>query len=294
MWIKSAYFSQFRKARATAYFFLMGWDWVHLILRSLFGLLYQPQTIDDDSCGAIGGMRIGRGNWSTRREPAPVPLCPPQIPDDLTRARNQAAAVRSQRLTAWAMARPGQQPNSSFIHKLLFQVEETKGIKKTINWHNLSQNYEYYAHSEAGPLRSDRSSRDDHFCQESHLRWRVFYEVHDIEEKTDLTWHLQLLNELFIYFFKYLCGQFTEGVQSVYPEPDYNHCTVTGVTVGLCRTLEICVQFVQKQHVFARVPLWCQLGLRTRHSSHAPKGDNLGALSRAIALATQIKDVHSQ
>jgi hypothetical protein len=29
--------------------------------------------------GEIGGM-IGRGNRSTRRKPAPVPLCPPQPP----------------------------------------------------------------------------------------------------------------------------------------------------------------------------------------------------------------------
>jgi hypothetical protein len=43
------------------------------------GLLYQPQTIDDE-CGAVGGMRIGRRNRSTRRKPAPVPLSPPQIP----------------------------------------------------------------------------------------------------------------------------------------------------------------------------------------------------------------------
>jgi hypothetical protein len=42
------------------------------------GLLYQPRMIDDDY-GAVGGM-IGRGNQSTRRKPAPVPLCPPQIP----------------------------------------------------------------------------------------------------------------------------------------------------------------------------------------------------------------------
>jgi hypothetical protein len=28
-------------------------------------------------------MRIGRGNRSTRRKPAPMPLCPPQIPHDL-------------------------------------------------------------------------------------------------------------------------------------------------------------------------------------------------------------------
>jgi hypothetical protein len=33
--------------------------------------------------GAVGGMRIGRGNRITRRKFAPVPLCPPQIPNDL-------------------------------------------------------------------------------------------------------------------------------------------------------------------------------------------------------------------
>jgi hypothetical protein len=44
------------------------------------GLLYQPQLIDDGDCGAVGGMKIGRGNRSTRRKPAPAPLCPPQIP----------------------------------------------------------------------------------------------------------------------------------------------------------------------------------------------------------------------
>jgi hypothetical protein len=64
------------------------------------GLLYQPQLIDDGDCGEIGGMKIGRGNRSTRRKPAPAPLCPPQIPHDQTRARTRAAAVGSQRVTA--------------------------------------------------------------------------------------------------------------------------------------------------------------------------------------------------
>jgi hypothetical protein len=64
-----------------------------------YDLLYQPRTIDDE-CGAVGGMRIGRGNRSTRRKPAPVPLCPPQIPHDLTWVRTRAAAVRSQRVIA--------------------------------------------------------------------------------------------------------------------------------------------------------------------------------------------------
>jgi hypothetical protein len=35
-----------------------------------------PGDYDD---GEIGGM-IGKGNRSTRRKPAPVPLCPPQTP----------------------------------------------------------------------------------------------------------------------------------------------------------------------------------------------------------------------
>jgi hypothetical protein len=42
------------------------------------GLLYQPQMIDDDDRGAIGGMKTGRGNRSTRRKPALAPFYPPQ------------------------------------------------------------------------------------------------------------------------------------------------------------------------------------------------------------------------
>jgi hypothetical protein len=51
-----------------------------------------PGNYDD---GEIGGM-IGRGNRSTRRKPAPLPLCPPQTPH----AARTRAAVGSQRLTA--------------------------------------------------------------------------------------------------------------------------------------------------------------------------------------------------
>jgi hypothetical protein len=32
----------------------------------------------------IVGMKIGRGNRSTQKKPAPVPRCPPQIPHDYT------------------------------------------------------------------------------------------------------------------------------------------------------------------------------------------------------------------
>jgi hypothetical protein len=53
-----------------------------------------PGDFDD---GEIGGM-IGRGNRSTRRKPAPIPLCPPQTPH-AARTQTRAAAVGSQRLT---------------------------------------------------------------------------------------------------------------------------------------------------------------------------------------------------
>lgn len=104
------------------------------------------------------------------------------------------------------------------------------------------------------------------FCQATYALWCVIYELHNIKEKT-----VQLWNELLIYFFKYLCGQFT-GVQSMYPEPDYIHYTIIAVIIGLCRTLEVCIEFVQKQPVFTQSVLhWCQLGWYTLHSSHAPK-----------------------
>jgi hypothetical protein len=54
-------------------------------------LLYQPRTMANDKRVAIGGM-LGRGI----RRRAPVPLCQPQIPHDLTWARTRAAAAGSQ------------------------------------------------------------------------------------------------------------------------------------------------------------------------------------------------------
>jgi hypothetical protein len=50
-------------------------------------------------------------NLPQRTLSAPAPLCPPQIPHDETQARTRAAAVGSQRLTAWAMARPFHLPS---------------------------------------------------------------------------------------------------------------------------------------------------------------------------------------
>jgi hypothetical protein len=53
-----------------------------------------PGDYDD---GEIGGM-IVRRNRSTRRKPAPMPLCPPQTAH-AARTGTRAAAVGNQRLT---------------------------------------------------------------------------------------------------------------------------------------------------------------------------------------------------
>jgi hypothetical protein len=52
-----------------------------LVRRPLIGLLYEPRVADEYE--AFRGMRIGRGNRSTLRKPAQVPLRPPQIPHNL-------------------------------------------------------------------------------------------------------------------------------------------------------------------------------------------------------------------
>jgi hypothetical protein len=63
-------------------------------------LLYQPLMIHDGDCGTIGGMRIGKETEVLKRKSAPLPLCPPQIPHDLSRAQTRAATVGRQQLTA--------------------------------------------------------------------------------------------------------------------------------------------------------------------------------------------------
>jgi hypothetical protein len=42
------------------FFYDVGWDWVHLVRRTLVGLLYQPRMVDEYA--AVCAMRIGRGN----------------------------------------------------------------------------------------------------------------------------------------------------------------------------------------------------------------------------------------
>jgi hypothetical protein len=63
-----------------AWFFFLWGGTKSLGTAATSGLFYKPQMIDEGDCGAIGGMKIGRGNRNTRRKPAPVILCPPQSP----------------------------------------------------------------------------------------------------------------------------------------------------------------------------------------------------------------------
>jgi hypothetical protein len=53
-------------------------NWVH---SARWPIVPAPGDYED---GEFGGMKIGRGTRSTWRKPAPAPLCPPQIPHDLT------------------------------------------------------------------------------------------------------------------------------------------------------------------------------------------------------------------
>jgi hypothetical protein len=77
-------------------------NWVHLTLAASNRPIVPPPGDYDD--GETGRM-IGKGNRSTRRKPATVPLWPPQTPHAAW-TRTRAAAVGTQRLTAWATARP--------------------------------------------------------------------------------------------------------------------------------------------------------------------------------------------
>jgi hypothetical protein len=104
---------------------------------------------DDDDCGAICGVRIDRGNRSTRRKPDLVPLCPPQIPHDLT----QAAAVGSRRLTCLSYGL------AKIILKLISQDSSiciTTGYRLDRRGSTSGRDKRYFS----SPQRPDRSERE--------------------------------------------------------------------------------------------------------------------------------------
>jgi hypothetical protein len=57
--------------------------------------LYSVENRVINEYGAVGGMRIGRGNRSTQKKPALIAICTPQTSHALTWNRIWAAAVGS-------------------------------------------------------------------------------------------------------------------------------------------------------------------------------------------------------
>jgi hypothetical protein len=63
----------------------LGWGWTEFsITEAATGLLYQPQMMIRWWWAWSDRWNAWQGNWSTQRKPAPMPLCAPQIPHDLT------------------------------------------------------------------------------------------------------------------------------------------------------------------------------------------------------------------
>jgi hypothetical protein len=98
-WSSGNWFTFLHHSLVFFFFLGVGWNQVHFYWSNYWAIV---PAQDDDECGTIGGMP-GRGNRSTRRRPTPVPLCPPQIPDDpnLSRLGRKLATNRLSYGTAW-------------------------------------------------------------------------------------------------------------------------------------------------------------------------------------------------
>jgi hypothetical protein len=68
----------------------VGWSWVPWYLDLKRSIV--PAPADRWEVWNIR-WKPGRGNWSTQRKPAPVPLCPPQVPHKLTLDWNWATVA---------------------------------------------------------------------------------------------------------------------------------------------------------------------------------------------------------
>jgi hypothetical protein len=77
-------------------------------------------------------------NSLTRGKPVLVPNCPPQIPHRVILNRTRSSAVRVQRLSAWAMARPSEVPfhqRESSGFSSLMKVSTQTVLKKLVLLH---------------------------------------------------------------------------------------------------------------------------------------------------------------
>jgi hypothetical protein len=89
----------------------MGWEYFSEQLTQT-GLLFISQIIYE--YGEPRWNYIDRGKHEFGENPVPVPLCPPQNPDWLTRAQTLAFSVTGRRLTAWTMEQPYRQKTNAF------------------------------------------------------------------------------------------------------------------------------------------------------------------------------------
>jgi hypothetical protein len=68
----------------TAFLFAYSGGWSPLGTAAIYCPIV-PAPGDCEDGELFSGMKIDKGNRSTRRKPAPAPLCPPQIPLDQNR-----------------------------------------------------------------------------------------------------------------------------------------------------------------------------------------------------------------
>jgi hypothetical protein len=92
------------------FFSFLGWGGVRLSPLGTWATVWPTLPALDDRWRWWVWSSRWNENWQRKlkysEKLAPLPLCPPQIPHDLTWVRTRAAVVGSRRLTAWAMARP--------------------------------------------------------------------------------------------------------------------------------------------------------------------------------------------
>jgi hypothetical protein len=129
-----------RSIKWTPFLVAMGWDYVSVELRPPTDPLSIPQMIHE-WIWSSGGTILTRETEGLGEKPVSVPLCPPQIPHELTWARTWFSVVRKRRLTAWVMVRRNWTPhftlwqfggiNVTFI-KVTFAHDHTEDPKLLI------------------------------------------------------------------------------------------------------------------------------------------------------------------
>jgi hypothetical protein len=84
----------------------------------------------EDDCGEADGMQTGKGNRSSRRKPSPALLLSITNPTWSDPGLNPAAAVWSQGLIAWAMARPFEVLSAEAMESfILWDVTTSSSLK---------------------------------------------------------------------------------------------------------------------------------------------------------------------